>query len=159
MQIEIKFDNINQGPRNIMPAIRLNLNGQDFYRGTVTDLSMFVPEQDQNLLRIYFENKTDLDTTVNTNGTIINDLNFTLSSIKIDQVNFGDLLWQGKYVTNNQIIQPCLFFGPAGYYEITFDHPVLKWQLQQQNQPGWEKDYEYYERAWKILKKLPGHLA
>jgi hypothetical protein len=157
MLVEITFEQINRGPRNLDPVIRASLNGFDFYQGSVSTLCMELKSQDSNTLRIYFTNKTNQDTATDPNGNIISDMNFTLFGIKVDGIDFGHLLWNGKYISGDQTFPGCLFFGPQGYYEITFDYPVLKWQLQQRNEPGWEQDYHYYETACKILNKLPGH--
>jgi hypothetical protein len=157
MLVEITFEKINKGPRNLDPAIRASLNDCDFYQGSVSTLCMELESQDSNTLRIYFANKTNQDTATDSNGNIVSDMNFTLSGVRVDGIDFGHLLWNGKYISEDQTFPGCLFFGPQGYYEITFDYPVLKWQLQQRNEPGWEQDYHYYETACKILNKLPGH--
>jgi hypothetical protein len=157
MQLEITFNEIHTGPRNLDPAIRATFNGADLYQGCVANLSLEVDADDSNTLRIYFENKTGEDTATDNQGNIVTDMNFTLASIRVDRVEFGNLLWKGKYVAGDQTFPGCLFFGPNGYYEITFDYPVLKWQLRERNEPGWEQDYHYYETACKILNKLPGH--
>lgn len=157
MLVEIKFEKINTGPAGKQPAIRTSLNGHEFYQGPVKDLCQEFEPAASNALRIYFDNKTPQDTQIDTQGNIVSDMNFTLASICVDRIEFGSLLWQGQYVSSQETFPACLFFGPAGYFEITFDYPILKWQLQQRNEPGWEQDYHYYETACKILSKLPGH--
>jgi len=156
MTLNIKFKKINPGPRSIDPLIKLELNGHDIYHGKV--LSEIVQECEfstENTLRIYFVNKTDLDTAVD-NGCIVDDMSFELDEIVINEVKFGDLLWIGKYHSGQQVFDGCLFFGPKGYYEISFQTPVLKWQLKTQHEssgtdPNWEEDYNYYTTACKIL--------
>ena len=156
MHLTIDFDQIHTGPQNKHPVIRVNLNGKDLYQGSVTNLYTEIEALDSNTLRIYFENKTHQDTACDQHGNIVNDMNFTVSSISVDGVEFKELLWKGKYISQDQTFAGCLFFGPAGHYEIVFDYPILKWRLREQGQPGWEQDYHYYETACKILDKLPG---
>jgi hypothetical protein len=157
MHLEITFDQINKGPRVLDPVIRATFNGKDLYQGYLANLSMKVDDQESNTLWIYFENKTAEDTATDEHGNIVNDMNFTLASVRVDRIEFGALLWKGQYIAGEQTFPGCLFFGPKGYYEIVFDYPILKWQLRERNEPGWEEDYHYYETACKILNRLPGH--
>jgi hypothetical protein len=156
MTLNIKFKKINLGPRNIDPLIKLELNGHNIYYGKVlSEITQECKLLTTNTLRIYFVNKTDLDTEVD-NDQIINDMSFELDEIVIDNVKFGDLLWIGKYHSEHHVFDGCLFFGPKGYYEISFQSPVLKWQLKTQHEskgsdPTWEEDYNYYITACKIL--------
>ena len=92
-------------------------------------------------------------------GKIINDMNFEISKIIVDNIDFEDLIWNSTYVFKDQIIEKCLFFGPNGKFIINWKMPVLKWFLETQHQlknndPNWEEDYEYYIEACKILKQI-----
>lgn len=156
MNLNIKFKNIQTGPRNINPMIRVVLNDACVYDGVVNDVDVECNVSNANKLQIFFVNKTNSDTEVNDAGKIISDMCFELEEVSADSIKFEDLLWSGKYKTADTEINGCLFFGPAGYYEINFEYPILKWKLKTKhnltgNDPNWEEDYNYYIQACKIL--------
>lgn len=160
MKLHFEFDNINLGPQNRQPMIDLRLNNCSLYQGPVIaqlDLES-VPNQ-TNCLEIFFVNKTPADTACDAVGNIVSDMNFCLSRIVIDDNNFEELIWQGKYVCDHAELASCLFFGPQGKFVIDFEYPVLKWILKTRNtingqDPNWEEDYNYYMNACKILTNL-----
>ena len=161
--IEVSFKDINTF-NNKIPRIEIVLNEQVIYRGIVEEyitVSKFLwkaslgGSAETNNVRIYFTNKTDKDTQVNEHKDIVNDLNFTLEKIAIDGVDVEHLIWESNYVTDNETIPSCLFFGPKGYFDFNFKLPILKWFLKTNNDknnkdPHWEQDYELYIRtlAW-----------
>ena len=161
MNLELYFKNINKGPNDIDPMIRIIINGQEEYNGTVQKKIAINKEiNNENVkLEINFYNKTYKDTKVDDVGKIINDMNFEISKIIVDDIDFEDLIWNSTYVFKDQTIEKCLFFGPNGKFIINWKMPVLKWYLETQHQlknndPHWEEDYEYYTEACKILKQI-----
>lgn len=156
MNLNIKFKNIQTGPRNIDPVIKVLFNDACIYNGIVKDLDVECNVSNANKLQIFFVNKTNCDTSVDNTGKISSDMCFELEEIFADSISFEDLLWSGKYYTDVTEIDGCLFFGPVGYYEINFEYPILKWKLKTKHDitgsdPNWEEDYNYYVQACKIL--------
>lgn len=157
MNLNIKFKNIQKGPRNIDPLIKIVLNDNCIYNGTVKNVSIDCHVSCNNKLQIFFVNKTNNDTGVDNTGKIISDMCFELEEVQVDLIEFEDLLWTGKYYTADTEIDGCLFFGPSGYYEINFETPILKWKLKTKHNltghdPNWEEDYNYYIQACNILE-------
>lgn len=154
------FIDINPGPDRKMPAIRIEVNGGVCYDGPVQSrISVAAELENENLVKIYFVNKSSTDTQVDSAGKIVQDMNFTLANISAENTTFDELLWNGRYVAGIDVYDSCLFFGPYGFYELCFQSPVLKHKLQQKFERGeldahWEEDYNYYTEACKILKKL-----
>tara|TARA_R110000868_G_scaffold339579_1_gene600286 strand:+ start:1334 stop:1819 length:486 start_codon:yes stop_codon:yes gene_type:complete len=161
MNLELYFKNINKGPNDIDPMIKIIINGQEEYNGTVQKKIAINKEiNNENVkLEINFYNKIYKDTKVDDVGKIINDMNFEISKIIVDTIDFEDLIWNSTYVFKDQTIEKCLFFGPNGKFIINWKMPVLKWYLETQHQlknndPNWEEDYEYYIEGCKILKQI-----
>ena len=161
MKLQFVFENINTGPNNKVPEIEIKLNSKSLYLGHVQELIHAEDlGQDSNLLEIAFLNKQFSDTKCDEHNNIVEDMNFSLQRIVIDNYDLEELIWQGQYVTpNNQTYSACLFFGPVGQFELRFDSPILKWILKsrhekQQNDPNWEEDYNYYVNACILLNSL-----
>lgn len=160
MNLIFKFKNINSlGKKH--PYCRIELNGNDIFFGNV------VPQikidatsiQQENILQIHFENKQGKDTILDENNCILHDLNFELEKLIIDGLDLQNLIWQSRYVSKDNVIDSCLFFGPKGFWELKFDSPILKWflktnQEKNNNDPNWEVDYNYYEEACQKLSKI-----
>lgn len=159
MSFEFKFKNINS-VNNKQPICRIELNGNDVFSGVVEEhIPLDTNTQDNNVLRIYFENKQGKDTILNDQQQIVQDLNFELEQIIIDGIDLKHLIWQSKYVAGDNVIDSCLFFGPKGYWELKFDSPILKWFLKtnhnkNNNDPTWETDYNFYEKVCQKLNKI-----
>ena len=161
MNLELYFKNINKGTNNIDPMIKIIINGEEQYQGIVQEkISINNKNNNENIrLEIDFYNKTYRDTKINKRGKIINDMNFEISKIIVDNVNFEDLIWNSTYIFKDQKIKKCLFFGPNGKFIIDWRMPVLKWYLETQHQlknndPNWEEDYQYYINSCNILKQI-----
>lgn len=159
VEFELHFKNINAvGVKK--PVCRIELNGRDVWAGEVKKLISFrTSTLERNTLKIFFENKDPRDTVLDANNQITRDLNFELSSLIIDRVDLKHLIWESKYFASDTIIDSCLFFGPKGYWQIEFGAPVLKWfletnHLKNNNDPEWERDYNYYTEAWQKLSKI-----
>lgn len=154
--IDLKFKNINLSSDK-QPMVSVNINGVVLTEDSVKrEMNLNFQAEESNTLAIYFINKEDGDTITDSQGKIVDDMNFELDSVIIDGLDIKDLKWQGRYHTNGDVLPSCLFFGPKGHYELFFKYPVLKWTLEQnhlknQNDPSWEEDYNYYMEAWKRL--------
>ena len=159
MDLNLYFKNINS-TKNKDPFCKIILNNNEVWKGKVQEHISFKYEAEKsNILQIHFDNKTNRDTVVDLENKIIEDLNFELEKIVIDDVDFKHLIWQSKYIADNNVIESCLFFGPKGYFEIKFDLPILKWwlkvnHLKNNNDPTWETDYKYYEEVCQGLNKI-----
>lgn len=159
MKFELNFKNISI-LENKYPICRIELNGRDVFVSRVQERITFDAEtKDQNVLRIHFVNKEGKDSILGANNQIIKDLSFELEKIVMDGIDLKNMIWESKYITQDQSIDSCLFFGPKGYWELNFDTPVLKWFLQtnhnkNNNDPTWKVDYNYYEEACQKLSKI-----
>lgn len=159
MSFEFTFKNINSTD-NKKPTCRIELNGDNIFSGEVQEYVILDADtQDNNVLRIFFENKEGKDTILDNQQQIIQDLNFELEKIIIDGTDLKHLIWQSKYVAKDTVIDSCLFFGPKGYWELEFDSPILKWFLKtnhdkNNNDPTWETDYNFYEKVCQKLSKI-----
>jgi len=158
---EFRFNFANINPlKNKAPACKIELNGTQIFAGNVESTIVLQAESKQsNTLRIHFENKTGADTIVDEENNIIQDLSFELKNLVIDNVDVKHLIWRSKYIADRSVIDSCLFFGPRGFWEFSFDLPILKWFLKtnntiNKNDPDWEKDYNYYKEAWDKLSKI-----
>lgn len=155
-----EFTDINRGPRNIDPMIAIRVNGQEHWRGAVCHkIEISVSLQEQNRLEIEFVNKTHRDTKVNEHGNIVDDMNFVLSEIHAEDLAFQEQLWQGHYQAGDNSYPACLFFGPAGFYQLDFEAPILKWKLRCHfektgQDPDWEQDFNYYTNACQLLNQI-----
>jgi len=156
--IKLKFKNINS-VNNKAPQMAVHVNSKELYKGLVLEQHVIdVDLQEQNILKIYFINKEDPDTVIQ-DGKIVNDLNFELENITLDKHDIQDLIWKGQYVSKDNVIPSCLFFGPRGYFELHFEYPILKWILKTNHEdhnddPTWEQDYNYYIEACQLLNKI-----
>lgn len=157
-KFEFRFKNINSVGEKT-PTCNISLNGKSMYEGQVNKLITCEGETSlENVLKIFFTNKSGRDTLLNKDGTIKQDLNFELVTLHVDSVDFEHLIWESRYVAVDDVFDSCLFFGPKGHWEIRFSHPVLKWflktnQEKNNNDPNWETDYNYYKEACQRLSK------
>ena len=159
VNFEFKFKNINP-VNNKDPICRIEFNGDDIFSGKVEQrIVLDADTQENNVLRIFFENKGNKDTILDDNNQIKQDLNFELEKLTIDGIDLQHLIWESRYVAKDSVIDSCLFFGPKGFWELKFDIPVLKWFLKtnhnkNNNDPTWEEDYKYYKESCQILNKI-----
>jgi hypothetical protein len=158
MKLTLEFDQINY--YNGCPTVSVCVNDVEYFNGNVIDtVHLDIPDSDFNVLVIRHYGKTDADTLV-VDNVITADKNFTLDAIIIDGYNIEELKWNSTFTDHyNNVIPGCLFFGPNGVFELTFEQPVLKWMLRtrhakNQNDPDWEEDYNYYCRAVSLVKEL-----
>jgi hypothetical protein len=156
MKLCLKFKNIVDAP---MCAIIIN--NQELYRGEVLDLYDFDVDVADGVAKLQIDHwdKKPSDTVVE-NNVIVRDRSFELDTVIIDNYNIEELIWKSQfYATDGNVYKSCLFFGPNGSYVLNFYNPVLYWILQTRHQdnnndPEWEQDYNYYIRACKILKQI-----
>ena len=159
MKLEFTFKNVNK-VKNKHPICRIELNGTTLWQGDVKNkVSLDAVSEHTNTLKIFFENKHGRDTVLDENNNIKQDLNFELERLCIDGLDLKYLIWESKYVAGDTTIPSCLFFGPKGFWEIQFEHPILRWILKRNhyknnNDPEWEIDYNYYEEACRKLEKI-----
>lgn len=161
MKIDLNFKNINTVGSK-MPEIAVELSGRVLYTGQIKDqIVLKTTAQDSKFdLKIYFTNKEPEDTIIDYLGNIIQDLNFELETISIDDIDLENLKWQSHYVHGSEISIPgCLFFGPKGHWQLSAYLPILRWKLDTnhqllQNDINWEEDYNYYCQALCLLKNL-----
>lgn len=158
MNLFLEFEHINC--YNGAPLISIKVNGHEYYNGVVdTYISLSVPDVQHGILTIEHHSKQNIDTEVQ-NNVIVNDKNFTLKDITIDEYKLEELKWNSSFTTvDGNTIPGCLFFGPNGVYRLEFEQPILKWILQTRhktnnNDPNWEEDYNYYIRAVNLIQEL-----
>lgn len=152
MKITLYFKNIVE--YNGVPEIQVLVNSNVEYTGIVKDtVSLSTVVHGEYALAIKFTNKNPQDTLVE-DGKIVKDKSFELDKIIIDDYSLDSLIWNSTYTANDGNCYPgCLFFGPAGQFEIKLASPILFWILQQQNPESnaWVNDYDCYMRAWNRL--------
>jgi hypothetical protein len=100
-----------------------------------------------NNLIIELVNKSDSDTILDSNGTIVEDLLLNIDSIEIDDIDLGSLLWtSSEYRPNypehykikmsqsgqnlNESIKNCVNLGWNGRWILPFDSPFYIWLLE-----------------------------
>ena len=158
MNLVLEFEHINcyNGP----PLILVKVNDIEYYNGVVDScISLAIPDVTHGTLTIEHHGKQNIDTEVQ-NNIIINDKNFTLKNITIDDYNLEELKWDSSFTAaDGNVIPGCLFFGPNGVYKLEFQQPILRWILQTRHQknnndPNWEEDYNYYMRAINLVREL-----
>jgi len=159
MDIQLRFKNINSvGDKR--PACDVEVNGETIYSGDVLPhMDLNATAEANNVLRIHFTNKTGRETVMDAGGNVTQDLNFELEGVSIDGTDLEHHIWQSKYVATDDVYDSCLFFGPKGYWQIDFESPVLRWFLKKDQEknnddPHWERDYNYYEEACQTLHKI-----
>jgi hypothetical protein len=158
MKIILNFENINCF--NGAPLVAVSVNDVNYHRGPVTKtIQIECPDTDHAILNIEHYGKQHCDTQVS-DGVIVQDKNFTLKNIVVDEYDIEELKWDSNFTTHdNTVIPGCLFFGPNGTYSLSFQRPILKWILQTRHQknhndPNWEEDYNYYCQANKLLQEI-----
>jgi hypothetical protein len=105
-----------------------------------------VVEGDCNLV-IEFLNKSKLDTVLDSNGTIVEDLLLNIDSIEIDEIDLGPLLWTASNYKPNypqfykdkilesggnlpELVDNCVNLGWNGKWALPFTSPFYIWLLE-----------------------------
>jgi len=153
MLLTFKFKGIHNNPE-----MDIQIDDISYFRGPVDEQVNISIDKDYYVnfnLKIYFTNKNPNDTVIDNDGNIIEDKNFELDDIYIDNESIENYRWAGVYCFNENIIDSCLFFGPAGYFELTLAGPGNYKHIQTTTDyPDWKEQYENWVWAKQILKEL-----
>ena len=124
---------------NNVPAYSILLNGVKHASGKVsaeTEIVEFTAdlEEDQDhLLEIRLENKTNKDT-VTENNEIVKDTLLNIDSITVDDIEIAELKWtMSEFVADDPvrpILHRCVNLGWNGSYRLKFSSPVHLWLLE-----------------------------
>jgi hypothetical protein len=124
------------------PAFSIWLNEVMYASGTIDStenvylqFSAELEDDKQYQLKIRLENKTDNDTIVKDDGTIVKDMLLNINFIEIDGIELGTIKWHdGTFVpddTNTRnTLTGCVNLGWNGAYIISFDTPYYLWLLE-----------------------------
>jgi hypothetical protein len=132
------------------PLVRILVSEQEFYHGVLTsspgevqyiEFDVEVIEGTQSL-QLFLLNKLSSDTKVD-NGIIVEDMVLNISSIEVDDIDLGTLLWtHSKYypiypaeyedLQQKQIteITDCVDLGWNGTWKLEFSSPFYIWLLE-----------------------------
>ena len=156
MKIQLQFKNIVDDPR-----CRILINDQVLFVG-ITQLQhafdVEIPEGVCRLTIVHYDKSPEH--TIVENGVIVRDRSFELERCVIDGYNLQELVWHSELVADDSnVFKSCLFFGPNGECRLDFENPALRWILrtrhkQNNNDPHWEQDFEYYQQACKRLQLM-----
>ena len=124
---------------NNVPAYSILLDGVKHASGKVsteTEMVEFaadIEEDQEHLLEIRLENKTNKDT-VTENDKIVKDTLLNIDSIAIDDIELGDLKWSmSEFVGDDPArptLQRCVNLGWNGSYRLKFTSPFYIWLLE-----------------------------
>ncbi len=91
-------------------------------------------ENSSNQLKIRLENKSDNDTIVGEDGTILKDMLLNIESIEIDEMELSQLKWSlSEFVPDSPdrpVLKNCVNLGWNGSYVLNFDSPFYLWLLE-----------------------------
>ena len=124
---------------NNVPAYSILLDGVKQSAGKVStdteiiEFSADIEDNQDHLLEIRLENKTNNDTVIEA-GKIVKDTLLNIDSITIDDIELGELKWSmSKFVaddTTRPTLQRCVNLGWNGSYQIRFTGPFSLWMLE-----------------------------
>lgn len=124
---------------NNVPAYSILLDGVKQSAGKVStdteiiEFSANIEDNQDHLLEIRLENKTNNDTVIEA-GKIVKDTLLNIDSITIDDIELGELKWSmSKFVaddTTRPTLQRCVNLGWNGSYQIRFTGPFSLWMLE-----------------------------
>ena len=127
MSFEFKFKNINS-VNNKQPICRIELNGNNVFSGKVQEhITVDTNTQNNNVLRIFFENKQDKDTTMKGNQ-IVEDVFVVVKDLKCEITNdsLNDFDTIGTYITEkNENLKTFGYLSYNGTYKFVFDYPFF----------------------------------
>lgn len=142
MKINLSFTQITG-----TPSCKVLLNGNEVFSGVV-----------QAELEVITKLKGNITLEISTQENTV----FELKKVIIDDQSLDEVLWDlGYFVSLNGDVNPgCLYFCQPGKVVINIENPILPWLLRNKhkkynNDPGWEEDYAYYEKACQILNQIP----
>ena len=97
------------------------------------EFSVDVVEEQEHILEIRLENKTDSDTVIQDNE-IAKDMLLNIDSIEIDEIELGEIKWNlSKFVADNpnrETLECCVNLGWNGSYQLKFTSPFYLWLLE-----------------------------
>jgi len=97
------------------------------------EFSVDVVEEQEHILEIRLENKTDSDTVIQDNE-IAKDMLLNIDSIEIDEIELGEIKWNlSKFVADNpnrETLDRCVNLGWNGSYQLKFTSPFYLWLLE-----------------------------
>lgn len=101
---------------------------------TIITFSSDFAEDKTHTLKIRLDNKTDDDTVVGKDGSIIKDMLLNIDSISIDSINLDLLKWsESEFIPDDldrrPIIKRCVNLGWNGAYTLSFTLPFYIWLL------------------------------
>ena len=121
------------------PQYSVLLNGKKYAEGTCDESLSYVEftadvvEEQEHILEIRLENKTDADT-VTEGNEIVKDMLLNIDSIEIDGVELGEIKWNfSEFVAddpNRPILKRCVNLGWNGSYRLKFTSPFYLWLLE-----------------------------
>lgn len=156
MKILLQFKNIVDAPQ-----CRISINDQLLFSGIAQFNHVFEVDVPLGACRLTIEHWDKLpEHTVVEQGVIVRDRSFELERCVIDGYDLEELIWTSRFVaTNGEMYRSCLYFGPNGEFQLDFENPILRWILQTRhennnNDPYWEQDFEYYQQACKRLQLM-----
>ncbi len=91
--------------------------------------------QDQTFtLDIWLLNKTDSDTVLDSNNTIIKDMLLNIESIEVDGIDLEFLKWsESKFIPQDStrpVLKNCVNLGWNGFYRLSISSPFYLWLLE-----------------------------
>ena len=129
------------------PQYSISVDGKPFASDIVSrksdeifyvDFIAELKDQQEHILKIRLENKTEEDTIVE-HGHIVKDMLLNVNNIKVDDIDLGILLWRASRFTldnpcefNGETIthiDECINLGWNGAYELKFTTPFYIWLL------------------------------
>ena len=137
------------------PKFKIFLNGVEYVSDTVKsgsgqteyfEFDATVAEGNCNLV-IEFLNKSKLDTVLDSNGNIVDDLLLNIESIEINKIDLGTLLWTASVYQPNypqqykddmqqsghqvpESVKNCVNLGWNGTWALPFTSPFYIWLLE-----------------------------
>lgn len=156
MNIHLQFKNIIDEPR-----CTIRINNHILFSGIVQPQHVFDVVVPQDMCQLTIEHWDKLpEHTIVEQGVIVRDRSFELERCCLDGYDLQELIWLSRFVADNgEVYQSCLYFGPNGQFQLNFENPPLRWILRTRhernnNDPGWEEDFEYYQQACKRLQLM-----
>ena len=124
---------------NNVPAYSILVNGVKQVSGKVSaeteiiEFSADIEDDQEHLLEIRLENKTNRDT-VTENDEIVKDTLLNIDSIAIDDIELDELKWSMSEFVADDPSRPtllrCVNLGWNGSYRLKFTSPFYLWLLE-----------------------------
>lgn len=133
------------------PEFSIGIDGKEFVHSTLTvgpNVTEYFEfecdlEEAEHTLEIKLHNKLPMDTLVDKNGNIIEDMLLGIESIEIDDIEIGTLKWTlskyypkypKSYTNDSQKqlaeVNNCVNLGWNGTWQLPFNSPFYIWLLE-----------------------------